>query len=140
MRISMVPVWVRQHRPKVTEVQIEYPMIALKDWATYMLNSNQSSFLLGGYDIKDVDGYSRMYLEFWHRYRELDSTHPFFEHHPPDEWGRCIPYLLHGDEGRGKSKVPILVQSFQMLIAPTGIESTNISGQLGCIEQAFFPG
>jgi len=125
----MKPVWVRQLRPKVKELQLLYPMIALKDWASYLLN-NQAHFLLGGFALRQSKEYMEMFTRFWTRYEKLDPLHPIFTHHPQNVWGRCVPYLLHGDEGRGKAKVPIMVQSFQMLIGPNGEETTNMSGQL----------
>lgn len=130
MKVSMVPLCVLQHRPKVQEVFIDYPMIALKDWAAYLLN-HHPHILLGGCSIDDVDTYTHVYSEFWQRYYVLDREHPFFEHHHPDEWGRCLPFCLHGDEGRGKGKTPILINSFQMVVGPAGIDHTNMSGKLG---------
>ena len=127
VKISWVPVRVRQHRPKVKELDVLYPMIALSDWASYLLQ-NAPSFLLGGYSITEVQEYTSMFANFWKTYKKIDNSHPMYEHHPRCEWGRCIPYCLHGDEGRGKSKVPILIQSYQMLIGPAGIEHTNMSG------------
>lgn len=122
----MVPTRVLQHRPKVKELAVPYPMIALKDWASYMLE-HHSSFVLGGKPITD-ESHLQVYQDFWHRYQPLDPDHPLYQHHPPNQWGRCVPYMVHGDEGRGKSRDPILIQSFQMLVGPAGVDSTNMSG------------
>ena len=127
VHVSMVNITVRQHRPKVKEVKVPYPMIGLKDWATYLL-SNSPRYILGGFSLSDIDGYTGLYGEFWRRYRELDEEHPIFDSRAPEDWGRCIPYAIHGDEGRGKAKVPILIQSYQMIIGPQGVNTTNISG------------
>lgn len=130
VKISWVPLWVRQHRPKVVEVWVEYPMISLKNWASFML-AHHSRFVLGGFSILEVEKYTAMYSRFWTRFSSLHPQHPFYQHHPEAEWGRCIPYALHGDEGRGKSKSQILIQSYQMIIGSFGEESTNLSGHLG---------
>lgn len=127
VHVSMVPLVVRQHRPKVEEVKIKYPMISLKSWGTYLL-ANHPRFVLGGFSLNDTERYTAVYSQFWERYQQIDPGHEFFEHHPPAEWGHCIPYAIHGDEGRGKGKTPILIQSYQMVIGPSGVDSTNMSG------------
>ena len=128
VNVSMVPLVVRKLRPKVKEVKIPYPMISLKDWASFLLNHNHSEFLLGGFTVHDKRGYTQVFSTFWQRYQELDPDHEFFVQHPPQVWGRCLPYCLHGDEGRGKGKMPILIQSYQMVVGPDGVERTNTSG------------
>ena len=129
VKVSMVPLWVLQHRPKVKEIKLRYPMIALKDWAMYLLNQC-AHLVLGGFKLTQSAEFTDMYNRFWIRYQKLDPLHPFFEHHPRSAWGRCIPFPVHGDEGRGKAKNPILITSFQMMIGPQGEDTTNISGYL----------
>ncbi len=126
----MVPVWVRQHRPKVHELEVPYPMIGLKQWASHLL-ATSPRFLLGGFSTSETASYTAVYSQFWSRYQGLEPDHPFYEHHPPAEWGRCIPFAIHGDEGRGKGKIPILITSYQMIVGVDGIETTNMSGCLG---------
>ena len=53
----MVPVWVRQHRPKVHELEVPYPMIGLKQWASYLL-ATSPRFLLGGFSTSETDSYT----------------------------------------------------------------------------------
>lgn len=129
VKVSMERVWVRQQRPRVRQIQLAYPMIALRDWGELLLNSHPN-LMLGGFSLKQVSEYTEMFTRFWTRYQHLDPSHPIYATHPESVRGRCIPFLVHGDEGRGKGKVPILIQSFQMLIVPKGEQTTNISGWL----------
>jgi hypothetical protein len=39
-----------------------------------------------------------------------------------------LPLTLHGDEGRGRNKDPVLIESFVPVISHKGIQFTNISG------------
>ena len=43
----------------------------------------------------------------------------------PETPSRCIPLFLHGDEGRGQCKRPVLVVSFQCVIGWSGDENVN---------------
>ena len=70
-----------------------------------------------------------MLTDFWEGYKETDPDHPVYE--SGQDLSTHVPYMIHGDEGRGKGKVPILVESIQPLISYLGIGRTNQSGQLG---------
>jgi hypothetical protein len=53
--------------------------------------------------------------EFWRNYQGIDPEHPVFEVHA----GRlmhCLPMVLHGDEGRGKKKLPLGAISIQCML------------------------
>ena len=60
-----------------------------------------------------MDSASEFSLElrdFWGKYSKNEPQHPFFEKVPnPDHWGEYIPVMIHGDEGRGRQKQPVLV-------------------------------
>ena len=64
--------------------------------------------------------------EFWHRYR-------FVEDSMPENPRRTLPVMLHGDEGRGQVKRPLMVVSFQPLLSCYGGNNLNSKGQLGLI-------
>ena len=44
-----------------------------------------------------------------------------------------VPIYIHGDEGRGKYKLPIMVEAFQAAISFKGAGFKNSSGQPGLI-------
>ena len=72
-----------------------------------------------------------MFQRFWERYKQLDPTHPTFSHFAENEHGFIIPYMVHGDEGRGKAKSAVLITSYQPLIGQAGETWTNMKGFLG---------
>ena len=60
-----------------------------------------------------------------------DPDHPVFQDESLRKDLSCtIPYLLHGDEGRGRMKQPILVIAFQGVLSHLGINRLNESGYL----------
>ena len=55
------------------------------------------------------------------------ETTQFLEHHGPRA---CIPYHIHGDEGRGQLKRPYMVVSWQCVISHHGPQVCNESSFL----------
>ena len=55
-----------------------------------------------------------MLKEFWSRYGKIDPTMV------PTNPSQTIPVYLHGDEGRGLGKRPLLVISFQPVMSWVG--------------------
>lgn len=127
--VSMIKVRVKVHRPKVRTIEAEYPYISLRSWSTFLLQ-HHPAHLLGGFDFEDFDGYTSMFDRFWTRYRQLDPTHEAFTQFTDS--GHVIPYMVHGDEGRGKNKSPILICNYQPCIGVQGEEFTNMKGYLNC--------
>ena len=76
MKVSWVLLRVKQHRPTVKEVDLHYPMIALSDWASYLLK-NCPRFILGGHSMQD--DFHGTYFEFWSRYQRVDTSHPIYQ-------------------------------------------------------------
>ena len=130
VKISRVKVRVVEQRPKVKQIEKTFPMIGLSSWAEYLLK-NSPGFLLGGHSL-DSTGYKDMLEMFWNRYSKLDPSHPVFQRFEQGKRGNLIPYCVHGDEGRGKAKTPVLISSYQMIIPPGGLETTNLAGYLCC--------
>ncbi len=135
VKVSMVKLRVQLHRPRVQEVEAEYPFIRLQDWARYLLENN-SKYLLGGFDITETKNYTEVFQRFWRNYRYLDGKHPTYSHFK--EFGHVIPYLVHGDEGRGKGKNPILITSYQPLIAVGGEDYTNMKGWFVLVRKVLY--
>ena len=67
-----------------------------------------------------------MFGLFWSAYKDLQPDHPIFDRTEAQR-RRTIPILLHGDEGRGLSKDPLLVIAFQVMIPSSGIDHLNCS-------------
>ena len=80
--------------------------------------------MFGGHDLDNLNEIERMLTTFWQRYANVDAEHVPCPH-------RTIPWMLHGDEGQGQVRRPILVISFQPLIGWAGEDSLNSSRMFG---------
>ncbi|CAE7756328.1 unnamed protein product [Symbiodinium sp. CCMP2456] len=105
------PVRVLSGKPRVAVVP--YPVIHLSEWAGYLLNSKgYEKALLAGNRLADEKNWRHTFSSFWKRYRKVRPHLELFSDSDID-LSMCIPYGLHGDEGRGKLKRPIMCLSFQ---------------------------
>ncbi len=74
-----------------------------------------------------------MLQRFWSRHAFVDASLPEFPR-------QTIPFLIHGDEGRGQCKRPVLVVSFQPIIGWSGEDHVNSSKYFAYNIQHFFVG
>ena len=88
-------------------------MLALKDWAQYLIDFNLQHMLVG-LRKPDRQREAAILRAFWARYRILKPKHKVFELSDSGQLqlGRTYPMLLHGDEGRGRKKSGFLVVSY----------------------------
>lgn len=93
--------------------------------------------LLGGHQVSDANAWQGMLKTFWDEYRLIDSQHPIFCEGNAN-YETCIPYMFHGDEGRGLGKRPFLVISWQPLISFRGPGYPNDSTYLDKQFAVFF--
>ena len=65
-------------------------------------------------------------VDFWGKYSMADPSHPFFAaaDRNKSEWSRSIPVAIHGDEGRGRQKQPVMVLAYQPLLPIKGQKTT----------------
>lgn len=110
---------------------VDYPVIHLSSWMRIILEKHPR-FLLGGHCPLEDGGqaYMNMFEQFWSRFESVQPDHPIHQR-STDQKRRTIPFALHGDEGRGLAKVPLLVISFQALIPFSGPNELNCSKFLG---------
>ncbi|CAE7396357.1 Ankrd17, partial [Symbiodinium pilosum] len=85
----------RRGRPLKTKM-VDYPLLRPSDWLTCIFKTG-GQFLLAGQTLDDIEAFGDTLETFWSRYTALDP-HLEFEGNPRLR----IPYLLHGDEGRGR--------------------------------------
>jgi len=130
VKISKVPLRVRVTKPKVREINMLYPVVTLSSWVTYLLRSCPK-YVLGGYGLDQPEQYRSLFRQYWQRYKHVDPHHPVYRFFEEDDWGQVVPWCLHGDEGRGLAKVPLLVTAFQFVIPVLGDQHTSISGFFG---------
>lgn len=125
LRIHTVEIPVRKKKPKLKKVWVHYPVILPTTWVSYLLKFH-SRMILGGSKLENVDSWKRGLLSFWDTYLKTDPTHPMNFGGPPKE--ATIPLYLHGDEGRGKCRLPLMVQCIQPCISFKGPGFKNSSG------------
>ena len=127
VRISTVRVPVRKRRPTVQKLMVWYPIIYPSSWIEFLLKKH-SYLLLGGWDLKTQAGeWQQLLNDFWIKYKAYNPSHVMNEAEAPP--GHVtIPIYLHGDEGRGKYKLPIMVEAFQACISYKGTSYKNSSG------------
>ena len=115
-----------KRRTKTREV--DHAVINLSSWMRLILEK-YPKFLLGGHcPFQGCDPYLDMFGSFWDNFVHIQGDHPVHAKSREDNNKRhCIPFAVHGDEGRGLSKVPVLVMSFQALIPFTGPNELNCS-------------
>lgn len=115
---------------KVKRQKADWPVVHFSQWLECMLNRG-GELILGGHHISKQDAWQSTFDQFWLDYKNVDSGHPIFSKVNPMNRKFYIPYTVHGDEGRGRNKVPVLIESFCPIISYKGIEFTNLSGYFG---------
>lgn len=92
------------------------------------------NFFLGGFN-SDHDGLESrkaMFTRFWERFRTCQPSHPIYQR--TEEQRSCtIPIALHGDEGRGLARIPVLVLAYQVIIPFSGENELNSSKYPSCL-------
>ena len=126
--LTWVPVTVKLRKPKPHNETLDWPILKLSDWVRVLVEHNPEH-ILGGMRLEEVDGWTMQFTSFWESYRSINAAHPVFLEGL--DLGKCVPYALHGDEGRGLRFKPYLVESFQPCIGVRGLQYTNESGPRG---------
>ena len=108
---------------------MQYPVLLPSAWLRFSLHSGGEAFL-GGNTLDAVEAYTALFSDYWEKFRHVHPEFHLYSRPDFDERmaSRCIPCLLHGDEGRGKAKRPIMVLSMQPHISHKGPSYTNSSG------------
>ena len=121
-----------KHARRRKVMEAAWPVLKLSSWLEYIMQEQGGQLLLAGHHISQSHLWKQDLQEFWARYRAIDPTHPVYCSDTLER-DHCytIPFLLHGDEGRGRTKQPVLVISFQGVMSHHGKEKSNISGCLG---------
>ncbi|CAJ1355888.1 unnamed protein product [Effrenium voratum] len=101
---------------------INWPVLHLSSWLKTCCNTSAYSgfFFLSGRTIDQPEEIRGMLGRFWERHlKALEFAPPFPQ--------QTLPVYLHGDEGRGQGKRPILVISFQPVMPWFGENEVNSS-------------
>lgn len=128
VEVSTVPCWIRTSRKRVHQVLTNYPVLRVVDWVKTIF-SYGGHFFLGGKSLDDAGSFREDLTTFWRNYQVIDPSLPFFAGPGESSWANTIPIAVHGDEGRGKCKNPIMVTSVQPIMPLCG-NRTNMQGFL----------
>ena len=128
IKISSVPCKAKVFKNGKTRIQtVKWPVMHMSQWLECML-SRGGELILAGHHVSKVDCWQEVFSQFWDSYQQVDPSHPVFHEVPKELRGTYLPLTLHGDEGRGRNKDPVLIESFVPVISHKGIQFTNISG------------
>ena len=114
--------------------RMDFPTLLPSEWLRFSLHSGGEAFLAGN-SLDAVEAYTSLLSDYWEKY---ERSHPSFHLFKRPDYGpelvaRCIPCMVHGDEGRGKAKRPIMVVAIQPVISWKGPSHINTSGLLGWV-------
>lgn len=120
--ISAVKIPVKVRKPSQV-ISKQWPVLHLSSWLrTCMTDPNYGGFfVLGGKTLDQLDAVRDMFSRFWQRYSYVDGCLA------PESPGTTIPIFIHGDEGRGQCKRPLMIISFQVVIPWAGEDVVNNS-------------
>ena len=115
-------------KPRVETVG--WPVLKLSAWARQLFSTGGKA-LLGGHSLDHPNRFRKLFTTFWERFQYVRPDLDIYQRADVDP-GMCIPMALHGDEGRGKLRRPVMILSFQPIISYKGPHFINSSGYLGC--------
>ena len=127
----MVPVRGKSRHKHLERIKA-WPMLFLSDWLkTAFQHPYDGFYLLGGRKADQLDKVKTMLSLFWERHQVVDPIAP---EHPEV----TIPFYVHGDEGRGLVKRPVLVLGAQPVMGWGSEECVASKKKLGTsFDQSF---
>lgn len=117
----------------------KFPCLVLSSWMEEILRVCPK-FMCGGHDPCTQEGLQQvqhMFKQFWDDFKSVQPGLPIYQR-TADEQMRTVPIAIHGDEGRGLGKTPILVLSYQLIIPHTGPDCLNMSAFLHHSASVYF--
>lgn len=110
------------------EILLPWPVLKFSSWLKLIFKRTAGQPVLAGHKLSDIDAWQGMFREFWKKYASAFPGHKVFEQKDKSTLARCIPMLLHGDEGRGKLKRAVMATSIQPLLKARGGKSGKTHG------------
>ena len=108
--------------------KVPWPVIRLSNWIRFILQEQGGQLLLAGHSTAQCDLWEPILEGFWNNYLHVDPGHVVFKLGMNRR--RTLPFMLHGDEGRGRLKHSLLILAFQGVLSHLGVERLNQSGWL----------
>lgn len=118
------------------EQDVDFPVIHCSSWLKGILEVRPEFWLAGNTFGEKA---CNMLDDFWEKFAAANDWHPIHEQ-PFNDRARTIPIAIHGDEGRGLCRTPLLVISFQCIVPFTGNINLNMGTHhvsLGCFFHVF---
>ena len=97
--------------------QGNFHVISLRDWTSFLVRYNVWHVMVGLYQ-PNPDRERAILSEFWRCYRLWKPEHMIWqwvEEYNVD-LSKCLPVLLHADEGRGRKKAPFLIAQYHSFL------------------------
>lgn len=93
-----------------------WPVLLLSSWLKLVFDKTQAQMLCNGLPLGPE--WRNELKAFWTMYRLVNPHHEAFASPQRLEW--TLPFLYHGDEGRGRLRRAVLVCSYQPLLSSKG--------------------
>ena len=107
-----------------------WPTLPLTSWLEAIFKKTCGQPVLGGIALRDMQGWQAMLRDFWAKFKAArGEDHQVFTDHV-EHLGRCIPVMIHGDEGRGKLRRAVMATSVQPAILPEGHAGHSFNSRL----------
>ena len=132
--ISIVDVPIKDLKKRRSRV-VGWPVLRFSSWAQCAL-ARGGQMLLAGHCLEDEQAWRAELQGFWAKYSCIDGGPPVFS--SGIDLSCTIPYMVHGDEGRGRNKQPLLTISFQGILSHYGSHRLNMSGFSSCTIKTSF--
>ena len=129
VRIDCELVRVAFRKPYYRQDQIYWPVLRMGEWVDALLRE-APEMILAGHTLEDQQGWEAVFATFWMKYEQVNPGHPVYSDFDEATRRKCVPYFLHGDEGRGQCRKPLMIESFQPCVSHRGLEFTNESTYL----------
>lgn len=123
-------------KKRTKDCDVDFPILLPSSWIKTLLNMHPS-FVLGGHQVTDTEEFTSIFREFWGNFELAQPEHPIFSLFTDAQRKYTVPMALHGDEGRGLSKIPVLVLSYQFIIPFSGPNDLSSRMTLGRAEKLF---
>ena len=111
MTMLEVPVLFRS-----VETPLPWPVLKMSSWMKIVFQKTQGQPLLAGFKLGQVKMWEDALGTFWSRFKASFPQHAVFREKDSAVLNRCIPILIHGDEGRGKLRRAVMATSVQPLL------------------------
>ena len=100
---------------------LPWPVLLPSSWVNTIMKKTSGQPLLGKFTLGQKQKWQDMFKEFWHRFKATSPGHGIFtDLEKRNLTHLCVPYMLHGDEGRGKLKRAVMCASMQPVIHEPG--------------------